>query len=153
MLSSEIHDKLKCAISKDTEHYLVHPIALQCGHSVCKKCIPDSTDVKIPIKCVMCGDIGSVNLKKIVEFQYIKQLFKANFNILRESTIENSEGSMRKLIGIADDIKSRVRKQVDYAKDEIEIRVESIKVDLDELSERLKTELDTKQDELFKYPV
>ena len=36
----EIIEELKCAFS-DEEHFLVKPIALVCGHSVCQKCIPD----------------------------------------------------------------------------------------------------------------
>ncbi len=53
--------------------------------------------------------------------------------------------------GIAQDLKKRVKSQVQYAKEEIEIRIESIKIELDEISERLTNELDSKMNDLFKY--
>ena len=58
----EIIEELKCAFS-DEEHFLVKPIALVCGHSVCQKCIPDE-NIK-EIKCKIC-DTAS---KRIKEFK------------------------------------------------------------------------------------
>ena len=40
MISEDILEEQKCALS-DQEHFIVEPITLpNCGHSVCKKCIP-----------------------------------------------------------------------------------------------------------------
>ena len=99
MIASELNDKIKCAFS-DNEHYLVEPtIALHCGHAICKNCLPETSNSSINIECKICGDTSSINLKKVVEFQYVKQLIKANFSLLYESALMNSEKSFKTLSG------------------------------------------------------
>ena len=48
MLSEETLEELKCATS-DEEHFVIEPIPLaNCGHTICKTCIPkdDLKDIK-----------------------------------------------------------------------------------------------------------
>ena len=49
MASKEKIEELKCALSDD-KHFLIKPISLTCGHSICQSCIPD-------------GHIGEINCK------------------------------------------------------------------------------------------
>lgn len=101
MISSEIFDKLICANSNsDSDHYLIEPVALQCGHSICKICLLESdSHGRNIVKCKICSTSNTVNFQKIVEFQYIKQLIRTNFSALYESAIQNSEDSLQLLSG------------------------------------------------------
>jgi len=78
----------------------VEPIALHCGHAICKSCLPETSSSSICIECKVCGDNSSINLNKLVEFQYINQLIKANYSVLFESAIFNSNKSFQILSGI-----------------------------------------------------
>ena len=102
MLSSELFDKIKCSFQKENVHYLVQPIALQCGHSICKTCIPPASlnSELISIKCGICGDKNKINLKKLSEFEYTKQLIRANFTALFEASVRKSEDYFQSLLGI-----------------------------------------------------
>ena len=67
---SEFRD-LKCCLSND--HVVKEPIRLSCGHSICKKCVPDQSK----IKCKICSvetdksdfrvDMESVQIKNIIK--------------------------------------------------------------------------------------
>ena len=46
---SELYSDLQCGLSKD--HILKEPIALSCGHCICRDCIT----YHIKIKCKICG--------------------------------------------------------------------------------------------------
>ena len=52
MIRKETIKELECALSDD-EHFLLKPISLKCGHSICRSCIPDEHIVGI--KCKICN--------------------------------------------------------------------------------------------------
>ena len=54
IISIEMLEELKCSLSED-KHFLINPVPLsECGHSVCKICLPkDGGD---SIKCKTCAD-------------------------------------------------------------------------------------------------
>ena len=88
MISEEILEELKCATS-DEEHFIIEPISLNnCGHSICKKCMPKER-VK-EIKCKLCGLVSQHDDSKIhtskdtqkLLHTYIEEIFK----ILKDET-------------------------------------------------------------------
>ena len=71
MISEETLEDLKCAIS-DEEHFVTEPITLpNCGHSICKKCIPKD-DLK-QFRCKLCGLVSKQDL---TEFEVSKGTHK-----------------------------------------------------------------------------
>ena len=77
MISEQSLEELKCAIS-DEEHFFIEPIPLtNCGHSICKKCIPKD-DVK-EMKCKLCGLVYKQDLNEPQASQGIQKLLKIYF--------------------------------------------------------------------------
>ena len=74
MISEVILEGLKCA-SSDQKHFVIEPISLiNCGHSVCKKCI-SKNDLK-EIKCKTCGLVSEQDLNKSQDSKGIHNLLK-----------------------------------------------------------------------------
>jgi hypothetical protein len=68
---NEVLIQLKCAGFSVDEHFVQEPIALQCGHCVCKKCISTTT-----LKCSQCGKTTERDLRNDNESITTKMLFK-----------------------------------------------------------------------------
>ena len=88
MISEEVLEVLKCATS-DQEHFLIDPITLpDCGHSICKKCVPND-DLK-EIECKICGLVSKQDLNEYKVSQGTQKLLKKClediFQILKEET-------------------------------------------------------------------
>ena len=75
MISNEMLEEFKCALSED-KHFLIDPITLpNCGHSVCKNCLPNQQVSSI--KCKTCGvTTTEVDFSKIQITKAIKQALK-----------------------------------------------------------------------------
>ena len=78
MISTELLEDLKCALSEE-KHFLINPITLsKCGHSVCKNCLPKDGDDSI--RCKTCGvTTTSVDLYKIEVSKKIKLMRAKQF--------------------------------------------------------------------------
>ena len=88
MISEETLEELKCAAS-DQEHFVIEPIPLiNCGHSICKKCVPKD-DLK-EIKCKLCGLDSEQDFNKSQASKGTQKLLKMClgelFYILKEET-------------------------------------------------------------------
>ena len=59
MISEERIEEIKCAFS-DEEHFLIKPISLLCGHSICQNCIPAACTVEI--RCKICDLVSKQDL-------------------------------------------------------------------------------------------
>ena len=79
--------ELKCAISDD-EHFLIKPISLACGHSICQKCILDGHNEGI--KCKICDLVSNQDLTQIQVSNEAQQAIQFNigdiFQILEKET-------------------------------------------------------------------
>ena len=74
MLSEETLEELKCATS-DEEHFVIEPIPLaNCGHTICKTCIPKD-DLK-EITCKLCGLISVQDFSKFEVSKGTQKLLK-----------------------------------------------------------------------------
>jgi hypothetical protein len=95
MISEEILEELKCALS-DEQHFAIEPITLtKCGHSVCKSCLP--TDSNDAIQCKICGLI----------------------TVQDHSNIETSKGSRQALKMCLDDIFDKLEKELSLKFEEL----------------------------------
>ena len=75
MDSAEILEEFRCALSDDN-HFLINPIPLsKCGHSVCKNCLPNETEVQ-SIECKKCGIITEDIFSEIQVPKGFKQALK-----------------------------------------------------------------------------
>ncbi len=88
MISDGSYPELECALAED-KHYFKEPITLtNCGHSVCKECLPK--DENIALECRICGIITKRDLSKDKESLASKGMFKvclANlFSIIESQT-------------------------------------------------------------------
>ena len=88
MVSEETLEELKCAIS-DEEHFFIEPIPLtNCGHSICRTCIPN--DDLIEIKCKICGLVSKQDFNKSQASKGTQKLLKMClediFYIIKEET-------------------------------------------------------------------
>jgi hypothetical protein len=80
MIPQDILQTLQCGLSID-DHIIMQPIALSCGHSACKKCIPVLDDLESN-KCKLCGKINKTDSNIMNESQPVKQLLKIYFDDL-----------------------------------------------------------------------
>ena len=95
MISEEILEELKCALS-DEQHFSIEPITLtKYGHSVCKSCLP--TDSNDAIQCKICG------LITVQDYSYI----------------ETSKGSRQALKMCLDDIFDILEKELSLKFEEL----------------------------------
>ena len=58
MNSEKMIEELKCSISNDG-HFLIKPIALTCGHCICRNCIPCSHIDEI--RCKICDSVAKLD--------------------------------------------------------------------------------------------
>ena len=69
---------LKCGLTND--HVVKEPISLSCGHSICKKCVPNQAKIKCNIcseetdKSELRVDEGSVPIKRM-KLSSLSELF------------------------------------------------------------------------------
>ena len=83
MIPKEMLEKFKCALA-DNYHFLVDPIILsECGHSVCKNCIP--TDELDSIKCKICG---VTTIEEDFHKIHVSEDLKQNINLYLVNTFE-----------------------------------------------------------------
>lgn len=83
----------KCGLSSDAnKHMVIKPVQMSCGHSICKDCLLlveqnvelVSQDKLNPIKCNICSEVNSCDLKQQINnteaLINIKNLLEKNFN-------------------------------------------------------------------------
>jgi hypothetical protein len=89
MLSTEIIESLECALSTHLKHISINPIALSCGHSICKECIPKDT-IQANIKCVHCKKTQVVPNNRDESLSA-----KSLFNVLIDKMFEYAEDKFK----------------------------------------------------------
>ena len=61
-VSDGTFEELECALSYN-KHFVKEPVLLSnCGHCVCKKCLPCTKDTDESIKCVICQEVTDIKL-------------------------------------------------------------------------------------------
>ena len=77
---SELFSDLKCGLTND--HVVQEPINLRCGHSICKKCVPDQT----VIICKICNVETNRSELKVTVLNRVKNNLSGLFNDLEKNT-------------------------------------------------------------------
>ena len=95
------NDKLKefeCATSVD-KHFLERPVALSCGHNVCKNCIPKVNFTHI--KCNICDKLTTKDIRNDEESVLSKKAFQLSIDELYSQLYKSFNLSMKHLNGIS----------------------------------------------------
>ncbi len=157
MISEHVIALITCALSDD-KHTVEKPLALSCSHHVCKNCVEKvKTET---IKCKICNLVNKTDLKDIKESICAKLLIEQNVASLFEdvkakieSTVKSfqsfhpfyselfprilnqSNFKLKKDVHI--ELSNRLDVQVEFIKEEIYVKIESIKHELDILGSTL----------------
>jgi Fe2+ or Zn2+ uptake regulation protein len=86
MIPSNVLDSIYCSLSHLNNHFVEHPIALNCGHSACKKCVSKVTQ---PFYCGKCNAKIKIDIDKVKESQIFKSIFNSYFNELFKIPYKN----------------------------------------------------------------
>ena len=149
---------MKSALS-DEEHFLIKPITVSCGHSACKNCIPIESNEEI--KCKICYSVSEKCFSNYVSKgaqQALKFCFDDIFQILEKETsvrlselkgIYLNESSIVCSSDFVDSLildKIQLKDEIlnvafDYIKEEIDVRVESVKIQVENIGNRVKKKL------------
>ena len=82
MISDGTLEVFECAIAID-KHFLNKPIALACGHHICKECIPTKIENQNQsIKCNICNTITVKDLSNDNESKLFQSAFQFKINEL-----------------------------------------------------------------------
>ena len=90
MITEETLQDFVCSFSDSETHYLIDPILLtNCGHSICKNCLPNETINSI--KCKKCGtkteqDFSKIQVSKALQ-EALKFFLENIFEIIERKTI------------------------------------------------------------------
>ena len=166
---SETLEVLKCAIS-DQEHFLIEPIPLiKCGHSICKKCVPND-DLK-EFECKLCGLVSKQDFNDTQASQGTQQLLKMCLGDIFQILKEETTIKLNELIGmltimwfkwnsfglnfnsISENIKEKsglLEVKFKYIREEIDIRVESLVIQVHEMGHRMRENVKESEKEVLK---
>jgi hypothetical protein len=140
-MNESFESGLECCNSKEFRHVAKNASSLSCGHSICKECLPNNDFVEIT--CGFCGDCNEVKLDALKKFKE-SYAFKSLLNSSLHGLFKNLEERLKVTLEQFKEIHSKefLNSRIEFLRDEIDIHVDSMKVDLDFLREKLFNELD-----------
>lgn len=127
---------LQCGLTND--HIVEQPIGLLCGHYICENCVPDQSK----IKCKICsGETEKYNLKTNKESCHLKEIIESCLSKLFDFLEQRTTDGINSFRSILENKEYSIDSQIKYIAEEIEIRIQSVKDNLDELFEKFKVDL------------
>lgn len=138
MISRNSLSLLQCALSID-KHIVIQPLALSCGHNICKSCLPLNGNFKF--KCLICEKQNKTDLYMCKESQTTKYLLKENIGYLLNNIHERMRSTLSQIKSSRASIKETLALNIEFIKEEINIRIESLKSELDLIQKELLKEL------------
>jgi hypothetical protein len=129
---------LQCALSLD-KHIVIQPLALSCGHSICKDCLPLNGNYKF--NCLICEKQNKTDLYSCKESQTLKYLLKENVGYLLSNVHERLRSTLAHIKSSRASIRETLSLNIEFIKEEINIRIESLKSELDLIQKELLKEL------------
>lgn len=98
MVEDEEFEDFECAFSEE-RHFYIDPLRLNnCGHSICKNCLP--TDRINSIKCKLCGITTEHDMITTQTTKSLKQSFKLNFHRILNFLEDRTARKIEELKGI-----------------------------------------------------
>ena len=164
-----------CAIGDDKHFAVERPVTLLCSHAVCFSCMEDfkinsnyCSDNKL--KCGLCNKENKIDFEVITESIFVKHFITLNCNQLFKAVKDKYEESLKNLksmkifmglgcfiiifffeIDSLMEMNESVKSQVEYFKDEIEVKIESLKNELEGLRLLLVNQLDNFKNDFSEY--
>jgi hypothetical protein len=87
-----------CALpTKNKNHIYEEPLAMSCGHLICKRCLKESKDEII--KCYSCGTDNKNGLEDSKGVELAKQMIKIKIDNLAENVKIEFKNSLDSLKG------------------------------------------------------
>lgn len=117
------------------KHIIHEPVRLVCGHAVCQKCIPRQSTHKI--RCLKCNDVFEIDFEKIKVSRSLLRLFNEHLNKLSVNVYKELRLNISRIEDHQDYLNDECDSCLEYIEDNIELRVESLKIYLDDAVEKL----------------
>ena len=152
---------LMCASSND--HIFKEPFALACSHGVCRNCKPNNSEA---IECKICGTDQKITSNENVFMKiFIDNNFSGLFDKLEEQMSEEIRKYKGKLIlmdslrlmhflfvisEIVQNRDSKFEAKIIFIEQEIEIKIQSMKDELDKFYDEFKQEVKRYKEEFVK---
>ena len=148
MASLEINNKwndllsiLKCCLSTDNNSHIAEdPIYLSCGHWTCRGCIVPGTMYK-PMKCNTCHQINCTVSQQPLGTISFKTILSQSMNTVFENLYQEFIDKIKRSETAFTDLKEIFELKIEFIRDNIMLRVESLKIELEKLEEKLNYEL------------
>lgn len=143
-------ESIECALSHDeSDRHISHiPIGIQCGHTVCKACIPLKTN---DIKCNKCNEISHIDLNtNCKESIPAKSLIKVFANELLSLVNSNLLNYLNKLKDQQNIYEETINMKINLVKDQVDNRVKILKNELDKLQDELNLKLNEYKEIMLK---
>jgi hypothetical protein len=151
--SMKIQNNLTCDIRHsgnrcDNQHILRNPRKLPCGKTVCLECVEVLSDSKNTFRCIFCKRthclIKDLSRNMMAEYAIDENLFDLCTHFvdkLRKSCLNIKEISLEKKLTLIN--------VIDFIKTDIEVRVESVDVELQKLKISLDRTIEQMANERF----
>ena len=99
-VSDGTYEELECALSFN-KHFVNEPILLSnCGHCVCKRCLPHPKDTDESIKCKICSEVTDIKLICDKECVPVKKNLLRNVGNLLEIIDEKMKKTINHILSI-----------------------------------------------------
>ena len=95
MITEGLLNVIECAFDDD-KHIAKEPIALSCGHCICKECIPK---INKEVICFKCKNTNKLNLKLSLKSIGTQFCIEDKVNVLLERAASKFEATVAELLG------------------------------------------------------
>lgn len=135
-----------CICDLNDDHLLNNPKVLPCGFSACLKCLKGSINtVNGKLDCKCCKQIHIINdPEKLISNVKISNMIKNNINTFTLQLCDKLQLNLSRLQSINLNSELLINKYFEFIKEDVLIKIESLKSELDQLGDRLIKLLDTK---------
>ena len=139
MNSNKLNAILECSDYFGNKHFTKNPILLSCGHTICYECRPHDTKT---IRCFHCFKMSEFDENRKQELPMFDLLFDFNLNEMQNTVLNRLETTYRMYKYDVSNVAENLKAKIQNSKEEIQLRTESLKLQLDKLCEEFCDELD-----------
>ena len=138
-LTDDFISSLKCCLdSKD--HFLQEPLILKCNHSACKRCIEKKKGHEFSCDFKGCGKKYKMKkLDRLKPNETVSELLTTHKNELIKVIKSEFNKVFLKLREI--NVENMIDENCDLIENEIDIKIESLKIELDDLGDFMRRKL------------
>lgn len=133
--------------SLNSSHILKNPVTLSCKNSVCLSCLNKISSYNGKIKCILCGNQHDLKNDKI---NYTNSVNLSLENAIEQKTLKLCEyfynlqhKNIDRCIDRMNNFEEYFENYIEYINGDLDIRTESIKMELDNLKNKMYKKLDS----------